>query len=85
MVKGSKKIHYFGQQIKLNHKIWYEFQSNLVKTCQFFGYEFLDDSADMCTGKFLLMLILTLCFTIIFQFCQILLRCLKIFCGCFPQ
>jgi hypothetical protein len=37
MVKGSKKIHYFGHQIKLNGKIWDEFQSNLVKTCQFFG------------------------------------------------
>jgi hypothetical protein len=37
MDKGLKKIHYFGQQIKLNGKIWDEFQSNLVKTCQFFG------------------------------------------------
>ena len=37
MYKGSKKTQYFGQQMKLNGKIWDAFQSNLVKSCEFSG------------------------------------------------
>ena len=37
MYKGSRKTQYFGQQMKLDGKIWDSFQSNLVKSCEFFG------------------------------------------------
>ena len=37
MYKGSKKTQYFGEQMKLNCKIWDVFQSKLVKSCSFFG------------------------------------------------
>ena len=37
MFKGSKKTQYFGEQMKLNGKIWDVFQSKLVKSCSFFG------------------------------------------------
>jgi hypothetical protein len=37
MYKGSRKAQYFGQQMKLDGKIWDIFQSNLVKSCEFVG------------------------------------------------
>ena len=37
MYKGSRKTQYFGQQMKLDGKIWDSFQSNLVKSCEFSG------------------------------------------------
>jgi hypothetical protein len=37
MYKGSRKTQYFGQQMKLDGKIWDSFQSNLVKSCAFLG------------------------------------------------
>ena len=37
MYKGSRKRQYFGQQMKLDGKIWDSFQSNLVKSCEFVG------------------------------------------------
>ena len=37
MYKGSRKTQYFGQQRKLDGKIWNSFQSNLVKSCEFYG------------------------------------------------
>ena len=37
MFKGLKKTQYFGEQMKLNGKIWDVFQSKLVKSCALFG------------------------------------------------